>query len=251
MQRYLFGFTRRFNFNDLFFNKIIKWFFDFIEDRHCLICNAELPSDCYGLCNSCASEHIHSSYVTKYEGNILERRLYGLASVSAAAALMPYNDDNVMSRLIQELKYKNNCGVGEFIGAKIADDIAISERFPQMDYIVPVPLHPKKLALRGYNQSEIIAHSIAKQLDVPLNTTNLYRTRNNKSQTKKSRIERAKNVENLFALRDEYLFSGKNILLVDDVFTTGSTVISSANALYQSPDVKIYLYTAAVAMEEF
>lgn len=235
----------------MYFSKIIKYFLDFIEDRHCLICNAELSGSHYGLCESCAAEHIHSSYVTKYEGNILERRLYGLAPVKAAAALMPYNDDNIMSSLIRELKYKNNCGIGEFLGTLIAKEIVASDRFPKIDYIVPVPLHSKKLALRGYNQSEIIANTIAKYLNVPLNTSNLYRTRNNRSQTRKSRMERAKNVENLFALRDIELFAGKNILLIDDVFTTGSTVISSASALYSSQDVNIYLYTAAVAMEEF
>ena len=117
----------------------------------------------------------------------------------------------------------------------------------QIDYIVPVPLHNKRIAQRGYNQSELIAAEVARQLNVTLEATNLYRTRNNDSQTKKSLEERIENVTDLFALHDTTLFENKTILLIDDVLTTGSTIIACCKALYKSKNIKIHIYTASAA----
>jgi ComF family protein len=100
---------------------------------------------------------------------------------------------------------------------------------------------------RGYNQSELIAAEVSRQLGVPLNTTNVYRLRNNESQTKKSLTERVENVKDIFALRDNALFADKTILLIDDVITTGSTIIACCKALYNSPNIKLHIYTAAAA----
>ena len=164
-----------------------------------------------------------------------------------AASLMPFETNTLSQRLIHDLKYNNYQEVGKLLGKAIATQIQKSNRYTQFDYIVPLPLHQKRIKQRGYNQSELIAAEVAQQLQVPLNTTNVYRIRNNESQTQKSLTERIENVKDLFALYDSTLFADKTVLLIDDVITTGSTIIACCKALQNSPNIKIHIYTAAAA----
>ena len=116
---------------------------------------------------------------------------------------------------------------------------------------MPVPLHIKKKKKRGYNQSELVAEQVAKVLSTNMNAKNLYRCRDNVSQTRKSKLERAQNVKMLFDIHDTSLFANKSILLIDDVFTTGSTIIDCCRALSRTDNIKIYVYTVAAAYKEY
>ena len=185
--------------------------------------------------------------MTKYEGNQLEERLMGLAPFESVASLMKFEVGTISQRLIHDLKYNNYQAIGSLLGDAIANQIQQSKRYTQIDYIIPVPLHHKRIAQRGYNQSELIAREVARQLNVSLETTNLYRTRNNDSQTQKSLEERIENVKDLFGLHDTTLFENKTVLLIDDVLTTGSTIIACCKALYKSKNIKIHIYTASAA----
>lgn len=230
--------------------KLYSLFCDFIEDRHCICCGAELDRDEFGLCENCVKSEIPESYITKYEGNIVERKLYGLAPVRAAAALMTYNDYQLSKPLIRELKYHNYSKIGILFGRLIAESIVKIPRFPAFDFIVPVPLHPARKARRGYNQSEIIAKEVATRLNTKLSVDNLIRIHNNESQTKKHFVERIKNVDGIFAVRDLSSFNNTNILLIDDVFTTGSTITSCCKVLYKADNINIYVFTVAIAMDD-
>jgi len=112
---------------------------------------------------------------------------------------------------------------------------------------VPVPLHPKKQKLRGYNQSEWIARGIAESLRKPVSVDNLRRNLHTSTQTRKNRYERWENVENIFEVLIPEVFTGKHILLVDDVVTTGSTLESCAFQLLQVEKVKVSIATLAYA----
>lgn len=221
-----------------------------LVDRHCLNCGAALEIDEIAVCKNCEAttlKDLFASPMLKYKDNVVEQRLMGLTPFETAASLMPFEINTLSQQLIHDLKYNNYQSIGTLLGKAIATQIQQSNRYTQFDYIVPLPLHYKRVKQRGYNQSELIATEVSRQLGVPLNTTNVYRIRNNESQTQKSLTERIENVKDLFALYDSTLFANKTILLIDDVITTGSTIIACCKALQNSPNIKIHIYTAAAA----
>ena len=111
--------------------------------------------------------------------------------------------------------------------------------------MVPVPLHPKKLKIRGYNQAALIGLGISKGLKIPMDTKSLKRVKHTETQTKKDRASRQKNVKDAFMCKSLNI---KNILLIDDVTTTGATFESAAMAILSTnPSCKINIATLAVA----
>lgn len=111
----------------------------------------------------------------------------------------------------------------------------------------PVPLHPRKYAKRGYNQSEWIAKGLAVVMKKPIDLQHLRRIRENATQTKKSIFDRYKSTEGIFILTDTSVFKGKHVLLIDDVLTTGSTLEACMTALLATPDIRISIFTLALA----
>jgi ComF family protein len=115
------------------------------------------------------------------------------------------------------------------------------------DILVPVPLHPRRLKERGYNQSEWLARGIAESLNIPVSTGNLVRGKFTSTQTRKNRFERFRNVEGIFTVLKPEELLHKHVLLVDDVVTTGSTLESSAEALLAAGAGKVSIATLACA----
>ena len=149
--------------------------------------------------------------------------------------------------MIHELKYRGNKEIGIVLGKYAALDLLQSEDFNSIDVIIPVPLHRKKLAKRGYNQSDQIGIGISRIMEKPLTTHNLVRKHENTTQTKKSVFERFENTQGIFELKNPDELAGKHILLVDDVLTTGSTLEACVHALKEAEDVKVSVFTLAVA----
>jgi len=116
-----------------------------------------------------------------------------------------------------------------------------------IDFLIPVPLHPEKLGVRGYNQSEMIAAGMSMILNKQMITNILSRKVYTDTQTRKSRYERFKNTEGKFEVKNSYLVENKHIMLVDDVITTGSTIESCARILLNIPGVKVSASCLAVA----
>ncbi len=138
--------------------------------------------------------------------------------------------------------------IGTFIGRLYGDYLKSNTLFNDIDIIVPVPLHPKKLRKRGYNQSELFGLGLSESMGVVLNKTSLFRKLTSNTQTKKSRYKRWENVENIFAVRNEDKINGTHILLVDDVVTTGSTLEACAQALLSVEGVRVSVVTMAFAV---
>jgi ComF family protein len=114
--------------------------------------------------------------------------------------------------------------------------------------IVPVPLHKKKFMQRGYNQSEQFAIGLSGSMTIPVNRHMLLRTKATETQTRKSRFNRYQNVNEIFSVHHPEEYTGKHLILVDDVITTGATIESCIQALNTIPDIRISVVCIATAM---
>ena len=126
-------------------------------------------------------------------------------------------------------------------------DLNQSTRYRTIDAIIPVPLHPKKERKRGFNQSVEICKGLSQAMDRPLILGNLIREVHTDSQTLKGRFERWENVSGIFSVKNGASLTGKHLLLVDDVVTTGATLEACCIPLLEIPGVKVSIATLATA----
>lgn len=221
-------------------------FFNLLFPDLCVVCGENLLKNEQHICFTC----LHAIPKTNYHlltDNPIEKRFWGKIPVFRGTAFFFFQKGSPFQKLLHALKYKGNKEIGEVLGKYAAADLLDSADFASVDVIVPVPLHPKRYKKRGYNQSECIAKGLSTILGKPQDTTTLHRVRENTTQTKKSVYERFENTEGIFELLDKNTFSGKHILLVDDVLTTGSTLEACIQVLLLSEDIKISIFTLAAA----
>jgi len=188
---------------------------------------------------------------TGYEtdpNNPLAHIFWGRIPFHAVTACYFFSKEGKVQHLVHELKYKGNREAGLFLGLELGKSILDAPLFAAIDFLVPVPLHPKRQHKRGYNQSEIIALGMKETLGVEIITDNLVRAVSTSTQTKKSRQARWENVKDIFVVRRPEQFEGKHILLIDDVITTGSTLEACGNILIKNCTLQLSVATAACAI---
>ena len=144
-----------------------------------------------------------------------------------------------VQHLLHQLKYQGNKDAGYFLGQQLGESIKNAELFQGIDYLVPIPLHPKKEHLRGYNQSFVIAQGIEEKTKIAIARDCLVRKVFTSTQTKKSREERWDNVKDIFEIQNKDKYKGKHLLLIDDVLTTGATLLAAGKTLSQISDISI------------
>ena len=179
--------------------------------------------------------------------NPVERTFWGKMPLERATSYFFYHKGSDFRRILHQLKYGGRKDIGVMMGRFIAAELAATDFFREVDVIVPVPLHPRKQKLRGYNQSECIAQGIAAVTGIPIDTLSVVRNKHTDTQTHKSAYERWENVEGIFSLHRPELFKGKHILIVDDVLTTGATTTACADAFSGIEGLHISVLTLAVA----
>lgn len=199
------------------------------------------------VCLRC--EHLlpHTGYELVAD-NPLARIFWGRLECNAVTACLFFSKEGKTQHLIHELKYKGNRDAGHFLGVELGKSLKNAPLFNDIDFIVPVPLHPKREQKRGYNQSEVIARGMQEVLGTPLSTDNLVRAVATTTQTKKSRQARWENVKDIFVLRNPDQFTNKHILLIDDVITTGSTLEACGLKLKSQTNLRLSIATAACAI---
>ena len=228
-------------------NEWLKSFFELFYPNLCLICGESLVTGEIQLCLKCQSQIPKTNYHLLPE-NPVEKRFWGKVPVANASSYFFFQKGSDFQKLIHELKYRGNREIGTILGKYAAVDLLENPEYHDVDWIVPVPLHPKKLAKRGYNQSEMICNGISVILEKPVNTSNLVRVQENTTQTKKSVYERYENTQGIFHLTNPEEFRDKHILLVDDVLTTGSTLEACIQTLLLAENCKVSVFTLAVAI---
>ncbi len=219
--------------------KIIgKEFFNLFFPNCCPVCDAKLLPEEEGVCLKCLFKLPRTNNFKENE-NTVETRMAGRFPFQRIATFCIYNKGGMLPPLIHQLKYNNNKEIGILLGKIYGKDILNSDFTSGIDYIVPVPLHPKKQKRRGYNQAEMIARGLSESTKISISTDNLFRPIFNPTQTKRTKAQRWENVKGIFELREPQKYAAKHILLVDDVITTGSTIEACCSALLAAAEVKI------------
>ena len=223
------------------------------------IVDVAYPDVCYGcgtpltdsencICLSCFVQ-LGTTGMHIEEPNEVSDLFLNRTPVVHGCSYFKYVKSGILQLLIHDLKYRGKPEIGEYLGRIAGQGLKKSGMFNDVDYIVPVPLHPEKFKIRGYNQSLMIAQGLSQILDIPIDTSVLIKTVYNSTQTKKHRFERYLNSQNLFEAVPRPGVYGKHLLLVDDVLTTGATLESCINELKTIQGVRVSVFTLARAMD--
>lgn len=216
---------------------------DFISPRLCVVCGQRLAPTERSLCSVCLFHLPRTDFHQKPLDNPMAQLFWGLAPIEKAAALFYYHPHSETAQLVYRLKYNNRPDIGEDIGRVMANELQATDFFSDIDVLLPVPLASKRLRQRGYNQSEQLAKGISDITHLPIVTKALRRKHFQQSQTTLNRWQRQENVEDTFWLKDGSQLQDKHVLLIDDICTTGATLISCANTLKDIKGIRISVLT--------
>jgi ComF family protein len=223
------------------FKSLINLFFP----RVCCGCNSILLTDETVICTSCR----HEIPLTNFHNNPKNEafsKFYGRIPVEFASALFHFQKRGIVQEMLHKLKYKGHEEIGEMIGLWYAEELKKVAQIKQIDFIIPVPLHPKKYNQRGYNQVTTFGKALSESLSIPYCENVLFRKVYSKTQTKKSLVNRSELKTEVFDVTFDETLIGKHFLLIDDIITTGSTLEVCSRALLKIPDAKVSIVCMAM-----
>lgn len=207
--------------------------------RVCPICGAELNDRHSTVCTMCELTAPLTEMWNDVD-NPLTQCFWGLLPVCRASAFLWYVEGSPWRRAIHRFKYSGAWSVAYRLGRWYGRYLRQSGLYDDIDIVVPVPLHWWRQLRRGYNQSEYLARGIAEELGAKVDVRSVKRCRYNRSQTSRHKSERWENVEGIFKVKRPAALEGKHLLLVDDVFTSGATIMSlGGTILAASPTVRL------------
>ena len=209
-----------------------------ISPRLCVVCGNRLAVTEEVVCSKCYLHLPRTDFDNDLYENVMAKLFWGQIKLEKATALFYYEAHAETAKILYELKYKNHPEIGVVMGRMMAKELMRSGLFDDIDAIVPVPLAKKRERQRGYNQSLELAKGVSEVTGLPIANLVIRRTKFVGSQTQRGRWERNENVAHVFELVDENI-SGQHLLLIDDVVTTGATVIACAKEMQKASNVKI------------
>lgn len=210
--------------------------------NQCVVCQTTLNHNEVHLCLNCRYD-LPKIPNHGIQSDQLQKLFWGRVEVEKVYTLFNYQKGNSSRHILHQIKYKGAQKMGVHFGKELGQKMA--QLNPHFDLIIPVPLHPKKRQIRGYNQSDLIAKGVSEILDVEYDTKHLKRSQFNASQTRFSKYDRWTNVNRIFKVKQSQKLIGKHILLVDDVLTTGATIEACVQTLKSIESVKISVATLA------
>ncbi len=214
---------------------------------YCVACNGRLQNPADIVCGKCLASLPKTGFLAKTENPVAEL-FWGRIYLQQAASVFYFDKVSSLQAMLHALKYDGFYPVGHILGNLAGKEMLKHSYWQNIDFLVPVPLHPDKEKMRGYNQSEKIAKGISEQTQISLATQLVFREKFTESQTRKSKSERWENMQNVFKLAANFAdYENKHLLLIDDVLTTGATLEAVANCLSGIRNIKLSVLTIAFA----
>ena len=230
-----------------FIRNYIDGFLHLLYPQICFGCGTDDVEKNSPLCAEC----IAALPVTEFFGmkdNPTEKIFWGRVPVDQVGALVFFTKDSLVQTLMAQLKYQHNKKVGILFGRLIGKEIATQENFAKIDLLIPIPISLWKINNRGFNQSHVIASGIQQIWHRPIATGILLKKGWTSTQTKKNRTTRLYAGPSLFTLTNSGQIKGKNILLIDDVLTTGATLEAAVQTLLDGQPASVSIAVAAYTL---
>ncbi|MGL4994274.1 MAG: ComF family protein [Bacteroidales bacterium] len=224
--------------------RVVELLLSILFPRLCLVCGKALVEGEQHMCLLCLDIMPRTRYHLERD-NALEQIFWGKVDIYRVTSLFHFYKGGGYRDLIHNIKYRDGKSCARYMGYIAAKEVAESGFLEGIDAVVPVPLHARRKAIRGFNQSEEIALGISKHSGIPVWSDILVRTKHNPTQTMMKREERWDNVNSIFSLINKERIAGKHILLVDDVITSGSTLEACARELHRADGIRVSILTLA------
>ncbi|WP_378186215.1 ComF family protein [Aquimarina sp. W85] len=213
--------------------------------KHCAACDNYLDRNEDVLCTSCRY-HLPQGNFHLINAKNIEKVFYDSVKIENFISLLIFEKEGLVQNLIHNLKYRGQKKIGAILGAWLASKMLSTEQFNDLDVVIPVPLHKKRLKERGYNQVEEFGKKIAQSLHITYEDAVLIKKSYTVKQSKQKRIMRWQNSTASFSIQNETRLTGKHILLVDDIITTGATLQACIDELKNIEGIKLSIATMAI-----
>ncbi len=223
---------------------------DTLAPRSCTMCGGRLSITEEVICACCNHQLPRTGYSKSAYDNKLVRLFWGRIPIEKGTAFFFYKAHSDTSRLLYQLKYGHHPEIGECLGRIVAAELAQEAFFDEITAVVPVPLARQRERERGYNQSREIARGISTETGLPVLDKVIERISFHGSQTQKGRWERNENVEKAFRLLDASPLNNQHILLIDDVITSGATLVAAAKEVLKGENTKVSVLSLGFANNE-
>ena len=211
----------------------------------CNCCDSLLLKAEQVICTNC----LHQLPITGYHfdnENATKKVFDARLSIENATSLLYFKKKGIVQNLIHNLKYRKQEEVGDFLGKWLGEEISSHPGFKEIDCVIPVPLHRKKLKKRGFNQVTKFGSELAKRFDANFVEDVLVKKSASRTQTFKKRLARWGSIDATFMIENSEKLQNMHILLVDDLVTTGATLEACGNKLLKIKNTKLSIATMAI-----